>query len=561
MINYTIYSDDHLIFNNKIIDDSGNPLYMLINPVLSESDGKFGSLTYKAIKGSPGYEQVAHLTSRIKVYKNGVLYWCGRVLSVKPSVNNVVSVVCEDFLGVLNDSIQRPYSWNGSVSDFLAYLVNSHNAQMTDEKKLIHGIVCDISNSIQRESGTYESTWSNIKGRLLDKIGGYIWIEYDSEERAILYYSMNSRSQIHSRPTQEIKFAKNIINYNVEINANEFYTACIPVGATYEIGEGTEEDPRKSVRLTIADVNDGKDYLVNTEAAEIYGLIFAPISETTWNDITLASNLILKGQKWIQDRSARYIRSIDLNAADTSGLIDGIPEIEYLDSVQCTAPDFDEIMILKSVKRNLDDPYNLDIKLGDKSSSISGKTASSAASTSDRIAIIEADYVTTGDAMTVAEERIENSSTIQQMPDRILSTVSELYTSRSDFEEFSQLTSTQISQMPNEFQILFTQVLSGAGLSELTAYLRVLNGNLHLGRSNSKIKACLKNDILLFYTGADELASISTALAYFSAGKLYVKTVQIRSLTLGYAGSEFDIRIVGGGRNKCLFFSGRGEDI
>lgn len=557
MINYTIYSDNHLIYNRRIVDDNGNPLYMLINPVLSESDGKFGSLTYKAVKGSPGYEQIGHITSRMKVYKNGILYWTGRVFSVDQAVNNVVSVVCEDLLGVLRDSIPRPYTFYGTVSEFLAFLISSHNAQMTNADRKIYSVFCDINDSIRRKSNTYESTWSNVKSKLLDQIGGYIWIEYDSDEHAILYYSFSSKSQVHNRATQEIKFSKNIINYSVEVNANKFYTACIPIGATYDVGEGTEADPKRSVRLTIEDVNNGKDFLVNSQAAGIYGMIFAPVSETTWPDITKASTLLQRGQQWVQNSTARYIRSISLNAADTSGLENGIPEIEYLDSVRCIAPDFNEIMVLKSVKRNLDDPYNLSIKLGDSAISLSGKTASSAADTATKITAIEADYVTTGEAQVLAEETIENSSTILQLPDEILTTVSERYTSKTDFEEYTLETATRFSQLPDEFQFLFTQVLQGAGLSELQAYVRILNGNLHLGRSDSEIKACLKNNVLLFYTGEDSLADKSTAISYYDSGKLFVDTVQIQSYTIGVTGNLIDVQIMGDGDNRCLFFGGR----
>ena len=557
-MNYTIYSDDHLIYNRMIVDGHAEMPYSIITPELDLSNDKFGALTYKAMKGTPGYEHVGHITSKIKIYRDGVLYWTGRVFGVSPVINNIVTVTCEDFLGVLNDSIVRPYEWSGTAAGLLEYLVNQHNAQITSTDRMISAVVCDVTDNINRSSTIYETTWANVKGKLIDMLGGYMWIEYDDDENAILYYSRRSKSQVHDRSTQDIKFARNIIDYKVDLSAGSFYTACVPIGATYEVGTGAENDPKRSVRLTIAEVNDGKDYLINTEAAETYGILYAPVSETTWDDVTLASNLLERGQEWIREKSARYVRSISLTAADLHGIDADVPELDWLDSVRCVAPDFDETMVLKSIKRDLSDPYKASLQLGDTFTSLSGKTASNAVSTAERIERIESDYVTTGDARTVAEETIENSSTIQQLPESIMSTVSELYTSKSEFEEYSQMTSTQISQLPNELQILFTQILEDGGLTELSAYLRVLNGNLHLGRSSSEIKACLKNDILIFYTGADENASIETSLAYFSSGKLFVNTVQIESLTLGVTGSSFDIRVVGEGQNRCLFFSGRG---
>lgn len=556
-MNYTIYADNNLIYNKAIVDENGKHPYMLVNPTLNQSVSRFSSLTYKAVEGSPGYEQIGHIRTRIKVYKDGDLYWTGRVFSVKPTEIRLVTVTVEDFLGVLNDTIVRPYEWNGSAGGLLEMLIDQHNSQVTDSNQLIYAVVCDVTENVIRSSSVYDTTWTNVKTKLIDMLGGYMWIEYDSQERPVLYYSMRSRSQVHSEATQEIKFRKNIVSYDVDVDASTFYTACVPLGASYQVGSGTESDPHRNMRLTIADINNGKDYLVNETAAAVYGIIYAPVKDTTWDDVTLPSNLLTRGQQWLQQQSARYVRSISLSAVDISCLYDGVPEIEFLDSVQCKAPDFDEIMVIKTIKRDLGNPMNLSINIGDAGVSLSGKTASSAADTTNRITSIEADYVTNGEAREVAEETIENSSTIQQLPEQILTTVSERYTSKSEFEEYTLETATKFAQLPNEFQFLFTQVLSGAGLTELQSYLRILNGNLHLGKSDSEIKACLKNNILLFYTGEDALADVSTAVSYYDAGKLYVDTVQIQSYTIGTSGAEMDVRIMGEGDNICMFFGGR----
>lgn len=555
---YTVYADDHLIFNRNIVGELGYLPYNMIDPILNETCEKFSTFIYKAVKGSPAYEYVSHLSTRIKIYKDGVLYWTGRVFDVSPTVNSIATITCEDYLGVLNDTIVRPYSWSGQAKDLLAYLVNQHNAQVSDSSRMISAVWSDIEDSVIRSSTVYNNTWTEIKTKLLNELGGYMWIEYDENELPVLYYSRQPKSQIHSKNVQKVKFSRNIVTYNVSVKSDQLYTACVPLGARYTEGDGSEDNPKVEKRLTIADVNDGKDYLINTDAAEIYGVIYAPVSITTWDDVTLPSNLLLRGQEFILNRTSKFIRSISVSSVDTSGIDMDVNEFDWLDYAKCEAPDFDEFMVIKSLRRDIGNPYNVTVSFGDTSDSLTGKNASNSASTIERITAIESDYVTTGEARVVAEETIENSSTIQQLPDRILATVRETYTSKDEFNEFSQMTSTQIAQLPNEFQILFTQVLEGAGLSEISAYLRVLNGNLHLGRSTSEIKACLKNDILLFYTGDDSAASIDTALAYFSSGKLFVKTVQIKSLTIGAPGSEFDIRIVGGGNNRCLFFSGRG---
>ena len=48
-----------------------------------------------------------------------------------------------------------------------------------------------------------------------------------------------------------------------------------------------------------------------------------------------------------------------------------------------------------------------------------------------------------------------------------------------------------------------------------------------IGESSSNIKQKLENDILYFFTGDEDSVSTENAIAYFSAGKLYVNTVEI----------------------------------
>lgn len=553
-MNFTVYSDNHLIYNRQIVSENGTLPYIMIDPTLTLSNERFSTFVYKTTHGDPAYEFIGHLNSRVKIYRDGDLYWTGRVFGISPEINRIIQITCEDFLGVFNDSICRPFSFEGTAADCLTQLVSQHNGQVNADQQF-YAVNCDIDDQVNVSSTLYKKTWQIVKSNLLDAVGGYMWIEYDAQERPILYYSKSSRSQKHSKATQKIRFAKNIINYKVDIDANSFYTACLPLGATVDPPE--ESVSKKKVRVTIASVNDGNDYLVNTEAAALYGIIYAPVSETTFDDALTPEELLIRGQEYLANRTARFVRSISISAADLNG-IDGFePSIEWLDSVKCEAPDFDDIMVVRTVTRKLDNPFNVKINLGDSGASLTGKSASNSSNTTERITNIESDYTTSGEAREVAEETIENSSMIQQLPDQILTEVRETYTSKSEFEEFTETTSTRFAQLPNEFQLLFTQVLEGAGLTEISAYLRVLNGNLHLGRSTSEIKACLKNDILIFYTGSDELASVETSLAYFSSGKLFVKTAQVRSITISDAGADFDFRILGEGDNECLFISGR----
>ena len=76
-----------------------------------------------------------------------------------------------------------------------------------------------------------------------------------------------------------------MIDLSSETDATETYTAIRPVGAEVD-----------GAKIDISSVNDGKTYIVNEEMAARYGIIFAPESESTWEDVTLPQNLLKKAQ-------------------------------------------------------------------------------------------------------------------------------------------------------------------------------------------------------------------------------------------------------------------------
>ena len=61
----------------------------------------------------------------------------------------------------------------------------------------------------------------------------------------------------------------------------------------------------------------------------------------------------------------------------------------------------------------------------------------------------------------------------------------------------------------------------------IRGFIRMSASGSVIGESTSQIKLKLENDILYFFTGDEDSVSTENAIAYFSAGKLYVNTVQI----------------------------------
>lgn len=562
-MNYTIYAENDIIYNRKIIDEHGQIVYLVSNPVLEETTDAFCSLTYRCEKGSPAYDLSVELKKLIKVYEDGTLYWTGRILKSTPNINAEKEVYVEDFLGVLCDSVYRPFDFYGTPADLLQSVVMVHNSQVSESQQ-IYSVVCDITDVyISCSSEGYNSCWQVIKQKLLDMVGGYMWIAYDAQERPILHYSLSARNV----STQKISFGKNLLNYHVEFNFDGFYTALVPLGA---------KDNETKEYVTIESVNDGKDYLIDMTNAAIYGIIYAPAKDVTWSDVHDPSILLTRAQTWLQNRSARLVKQIDLDAHDLSGLDVDLRAFHWLDSVPVKASEIDDTFVIKKLRRKLDRPLQLTISMGDSFTSLTGASISQQSATIERIEVIEADYVMNDDVSSIVdpkidalrEETLTETTSIRQDVNSIISTALSEYVRTSDYETFRQTIQTQFEQLADSITLTATQIVEQSIIDyndgaihnqfqEIYAFIRLVSSGVVIGTSETQVKMKLVGDTLFFFTGDENTVSTSNAIAYFSSEQLVVNNSRIQVLSVGYGNAYMHFSVVGSGNLQCLFLSPR----
>lgn len=557
---WTIRCGENLIYDRNIISDNGERFYDLIEPTLNETNNGFCSLKFSAQEDSAAVAYMQKIYPYTHLYLNGSLYWKGRMLTDTPDIRGVHQYYVEDFLAVLRDSIVRPYEFFGTPAQFLEYLVEQHNNQVEAHQKFV-AVVCDVVSSfetgnISRSAESYGSTWSVIKDKLLKPLGGYMWVSYAANGDATLHYSSSARDT----STQFVELGENLASIAIKDSMTTFYTACVPIG---------KKDEETGEYLTIAGVNSGKDYLINDTAASRYGVIFAPVESTTWEDTTEPANLLSRGNTWLQMESAKAVQEIDIRAVDLGSST--VENFLWLDSVRVIVPTrgLDAQFTIESITRQLDKPASTAIKMGYSGRQITSTGAASTAENARRIKEIKADYVTNGEARTIATEEIHNSTWIQQEAERIVSTALEEYTRTSDLETTFSSIQSQFAQLASQVNLEFTTIrqnvtnnansitATNSTLDQYRAWFWFLSsGALVIGNSDSPIQMVLKNDILYFCTDPENV-STSNAIAYFSAGQLYVNFINVQNLTIGTTGRWLDVRIVGSGVNTCALFSGR----
>ena len=292
-----------------------NPNLVLIDPKLMLEDNGAGSLTFKIYKSNLNYHTIKKLYPLISVERDGRTIFKGRVISDKKDFYNGKSVEVEGKLTFLNDSYIEPFSFSGSPVELFRMIIENHNMQVTDWQQFKIGTVTveDANDYIVRSSENILNSWNALKDKCFkSSLGGHVRIRYEDDGDYIDWIS-----DYGTVSKQSIEFAKNMIDMSSERDATETYTAIRPIGAE---GDGAKID--------IASVNDGKVFIVNEEKAAEYGIIYAPESESTWQDVTLPENLLKKAKEklygaFITLKETYEIKAVDLNLTD--------PDIEALD--------------------------------------------------------------------------------------------------------------------------------------------------------------------------------------------------------------------------------------
>ena len=523
---YSILCDSCVLYDPRLPD------FFVLEPELTQKKNEPGELTFTIPKEHPNYGVLEKLKSRIKVYRDDALIWMGRAIEDNRDLYENRRVIAEGVLAFLLDSVLHPFDFDGTATELFAWILAAHNAQVNASQRLTLGN-CDISGSVNVMTKDYLSSWQALKTCLLDSFGGYLIVRYDENENPILDYL----SDAPDTATQRIEFGENLIDLALNRSASETYTACVPLGAVLrDIDPELESD----ARLTIASVNDGQDFLIDSELAAEYGVIFAPIGSTTWDEISDASILMNQGRDWLSGTGARFKQTIKLTAVDLHNADANVESFQFLDKVvvSCGALCPEETYVLSELSIPLNNPASTGIVLGDSRPSLIGEEIRQNTSVKNRVASIEADYTTHGDIKEIVQEQMTQNTSILQSAQQIIMTALEDYVRTQDFVALQNMLQTSFSIMAGTIEANFTETASRIStlngetsqqFESVRSFIRLISSGIVIGKSTSAIKLKLENDVLYFFSGSEDSVTTDSAIAYFSSGKLYVNDVQVLS--------------------------------
>lgn len=470
---YTAYLNNQLFFSTT----SNLNSLALLSAELDLHAGQAGTFTFSLAPDNVAYNDFKKLTSYIDVYRDRSLLFSGRVIDIAEDFTLVRTITCEGLLAILADSVFRPVTFNNTLQSLVQAMIESHNAQVGADKQLTIGTITIEDEYVYRAYEEYDTTISRLMD-LVDSYGGYMTI---TKQNDTLYFDW--RESIAGLNQQGINFGQNLLDLTQEESAAELVTILVPLGAQIENEDGT------NTRLTIAAVNDGKDYIENAEGIAEYGQV---VGIQVWDNVTVDTILKSKAQAWLNAQAVNKV-SIRVSAADLA-FADTMMDYFMIGQtipVKSAVHGIDANFVALEQHLNLLDPTQDQMTLGNI---VQGYISTLSKAVKSNTALVESvihDYVTNQTVNTINSQLAEQSSLIQQNADNITTSVTAINATISGLQ--TQLTAVQ--QTADSWSVFVNEN------GETLTYLRVDADGLWIGRAQDPIKLLETNSAIKFVDG------------------------------------------------------------
>lgn len=517
---------------------------------IEEAINAIASFSFVVYPSNPCYNNLVPFGTTVEVYNtNKNRYdFKGRILKVSPQMDSdgtvYKSVVCESRLAYLCDTIQ-PYSearaYEGDenrngLQEFIDVILSNHNEQVEESKRIYRGNVTvhpfATSDSVYKALA-YEQTYECINTKLINSFGGEIDIR--EGEDGLLY--LDYVPQFGQTRATKIELAKNIESQSREIDASNIITRLIPLGTkltvtqtvTTESGEERQEEVETEERLTIASVNGGINYIEDSTAVELYGIIYGT---QMWDDVTEASNLKAKGEEWLTENNKIEV-SDTISALDLSIIGQDIDDFRIYDSYPVDNRLLGITDTLRIVKKttNVIEVYASSFTLGSQKKLLTDTLIGydDAAKNLEQATVdITAAIKASNNAVYYVEQK---TSSIEQSGESIRLEVAENTVSQEEYTKFSEMVRNILEMDANGTTMLFNTIneaiaeVDGSAQSNynnILKYIRFEDGNIILGEVGNEIVLTIANDRLTFLQNGVEVA-------YLSNNNLYIGNAIIKA--------------------------------
>ena len=513
---YKVYCDGFLLYHTKLEN------LQIFNPSLELELNKTGSFEFTIYPDHSYYGLIKKLKSIITVFQDDYLLFRGRVLDEEIGWHNEKHIACEGDMAFLLDSVLRPFSYSGTAAEFLAYVLSLHNAQVDASKHIQAGTVT-VDSYVVHDTADYTTTKETLEKTLVEPLGGYLMTRTTD---GITY--LDYLSEINLLAPQKITFGANLLDLKKVRKGEDIATVVIPLGAKLKDEEGKDT----GLRLTIAAVNGGADFVLDSDAIAQFGTV---VKSVIFDDITDAEALKQEGQAYLAD-SVKQWETIELTAADMATVNKDIASFHLGTQVQVLSDPhgIDERFQVAKLSIKLLEPGANKLTLGKAVMGFSEAVKGVSDVQKVILQTVEKSAQAASEAVYNVERNLQAS--ISTESDNIKSIVAETYALKDETESIISDVRLVITQTKDSYDMEFIQfrqdveaVANGtdAQFEEIRKYIRFPDGKILLGEVGNELELQIANDRISFLQDGAEVA-------YFSNRKLYVTDTQIlHSLQLG----------------------------
>lgn len=336
------------------------------------------------------YSKIEERAGEVRIYFNNLILFKGEITKIDEDFEGNYSVSCTGVLDYLTATRVRPYSTvqgeqpltcPATVDGYFQWLINQHNSNCLDSRKRFsvgvnQGNMLDKNNYIYRSSEQRPTTASEIEDKILNSVGGYLFVRYRDDLNILDLYA-----DVHDVNTQIIDYGVNILDFTKTTTAETQYTAVVATGYTPDPPEGQTDVKMKPI--TLEGCADGGtpysstivkmgDRVYDVEAVARYGYREYYVSNT---DIKTHDGLLEYACKTLNTLLSPA-RTISVRAVDLALILgEKYQHLQLGQAVRVRSKPrkVDEYIMVNSIDLDLMNPENTTFDLGASYDTLTGQ--------------------------------------------------------------------------------------------------------------------------------------------------------------------------------------------
>lgn len=370
------------------------------------------------------YSKLAERAGEVRIYFNNLILFKGEITKIDEDFEGNYSVSCTGVLDYLTATRVRPYSTvegeqplkaPSSYDGYFQWLINQHNSNCLDSRKRFsvgvnQGNMLDKNNYIYRSSEQRPTTASEIEDKILNSVGGYLFVRYQDDLNILDLYA-----DVHDVNTQIIDYGVNILDFTKTTTAETQYTAVVATGYTPDPPEGQTDVKMKPI--TLEGCADGGtpysstivkmgDRVYDVEAVARYGYHEYYISNT---DIKTYDGLLEYACKTLNTLLSPAL-TISVRAVDLALILgEKYQHLQLGQAVRVRSKPrkVDEYLMVNSIDLDLMNPENTTFDLGASYDTLTGQQSA-------YLKALNASINTSLDTVDVLSTDVKNSAKLAQ---------------------------------------------------------------------------------------------------------------------------------------------------